>query len=309
MTPSVKGAPGFPTGTRDARWDRLFTDARAASVKRRRWAQRVAIVLCLAAMAFGLFPLVDLVGLLVVRSLPALSGGLLVRGTGEALPSLATALLGTLALAGLGGLGAAVVGIGAGIYLADWGSPAVRRVATTWTDLLAGAPSVVVGYGAYVLLVVHFGWGMSLLSGSTALSVLMLPYVVRSTERALLAVPRDLKEGSLALGVSQMATTHRVSLRLAFPSVVTGLFLALGLGIGETAPLLYTAAFSNEWPHYWIHDPVGYLTYVVWTFIRRPGGPAHAMAYAAALVVVSVIVVLNLGARQLLPRQGRVQRP
>lgn len=309
MRPSPNGAPSGRSGATDNRWDRLFAEAQRANLRHRRGTQVVAVVLCLAAMVFGLFPLVDLVGLLIVRSLPVLTGTLFVRGTAGSVPGLASAIWGTLALAGLGFLGAAIIGIGAGIYLADWSSPAVSRATGMVTDLLAGAPSIVIGYAGYLLLVVRFGWGMSLLAGSMALGVLMLPHVVRSTEHALLQVPRDLKEGSLALGVSRMATTHRVALPLAFPAVVTGLLLAFGIGIGETAPLLYTAAFSNEAPHALIHRPVGYLTYVVWTFLRRPGDRSGALAYAAALLLVCAVVALNLGARWLLARRTGAARP
>ncbi len=292
-------APGGPLLTPD-RWEALFASSAKRTRLRRKWAQGVAYGLSALALALALFPLADLFIIVVWRGIGGLSLRVFAEVTNGVSAGLENAILGTVDLTGLGILLAGTVGIGGGIFLADWSSPRIERVLGYVTDVLAGVPSIVIGYFGYILLVSVFGWGFSLLAGSVSLAVLMLPYVVRTTELAIRRVPGELKEGSLALGISHMATTHQVSFRLAFPSIMTGLLIACGIGVGETAPLLYTAEWSNFNPSGFVHRPVGYLTYVVWTFIQKPFTSAHELAYTAAFLLVAAAFALNLAARSLL---------
>lgn len=264
------------------------------------------IMLALAAL-MGIIILVPVVGMLwlvVSHALPALSLGLFTQVTVGTGGGLANAIVGTFYVVGLGILIAAPLGIMAGVYVGEVnpGSSIAQFVRFT-TDVLAGVPSIVIGYFGYVTLVLGLGWGFSTLAGAIALALIGIPYVVRSTETALSKVPRGMREASLALGASQTTTIWRVTLREALPGVVTGVLLALSIAIGETAPLLYTAGWSNYMPNLRLtHAPIGYLTYVVWTFINEPFASANSLAYAAGLLLLILIVIVNVAARRIVAR-------
>lgn len=299
----VRGASVWDPSGR-ARWVTLFAATSRASRRRRSAAQGAAVVLAACATAVALFPLVDIVALVVRRGLALATSGMWDHAGGLGADGLVGPALGTAALAGVALVLASVLGIGAGIFVADWSLPTGARRLRAATDLMAGVPSIVIGYAGFGVLVASLGWGFSLLAGSVALAVVMLPYVVRATEWAIRSVPQELKEASLALGVSRTVTTHRVTFLLALPAVLRGLVLAFAIGVGETAPLLYTAAWSPGPPRGWLHHPVGYLTYVVWIFSRATQGPARTLAYVAAFVLIATILALHLLARAIPTRYG-----
>jgi phosphate transport system permease protein len=159
------------------------------------------------------------------------------------------------------------------------------------------------------LLVKMAGWQFSLAGGAIALTIIMLPYVVRGTDLALESVPRELREGGFALGATYTTVLMTVSWPYALPSVFTMLLLATGIALGETAPLIYTAGWSNYLPTlHPTHSPVPYLTYVIWTFISQPFAESHALAFAAAAILMMMIVVTNVFARSWLENLARKQR-
>jgi phosphate transport system permease protein len=264
------------------------------------------IMLGLAALMgiIILVPVVGMVWLVASQAMPVLSLGLFTQVTVGTGGGLANAIVGTFYVVGLGILIAGPLGIMAGVFVAEVG-PGSRfaQFVRFTTDVLAGVPSIVIGYFGYVTMVLGFGWGFSTLAGAIALAIIGIPYVVRSTETALSKVPRGMREASLALGASQTTTIWRVTLREALPGVVTGVLLALSIAIGETAPLLYTAGWSNYMPSLQLtHAPIGYLTYVVWTYINEPFASANALAYAAGLLLLVLIVIVNVVARRLVGR-------
>ncbi len=266
-------------------------------------------MLGLAAL-MGLIILVPVVGMLwlvVSHALPALTISLFTQVTVGTGGGLANAIVGTFYVVGLGILIAGPLGIMAGVYIGEV-NPAGRfsQFLRFTTDIMAGVPSIVIGYFGYVTLVLGLGWGFSTLAGAIALALIGIPYVVRSTETAISKVPRGMREASLALGASQTTTIWRVTVREALPGVITGVLLALSIAIGETAPLLYTAGWSNYMPEIRLtHSPIGYLTYVVWTYINEPFAKAQSLAYAAGLLLLVLIVIVNIVARRLVGR-GRV---
>ena len=168
-----------------------------------------------------------------------------------------------------------VVGLLTGIHLAELSKPhrsgrpggTVLRGAT---DVLSGFPSIVLGYVGYVALVVGLHWQFSLLAAWIVLSIMVIPYIAKSTETALRQVPTAYREGAQALGMSTGYALRKVVLRTALPGIVTGLLVALAIAGGETAPLLYTAGWSTQTPTLQLtHSPVAYLTYPGLRLLQR----------------------------------------
>jgi phosphate transport system permease protein len=225
------------------------------------------------------------------------------EGTGG---GLLNAIEGTLVMS-IGGILLAIPpGIAAGIYLAEFNSGFLAPVLRFLSDVLVGVPSIVVGYFCYVMLVVGAGWQFSAAAAGIALAIISLPYICRTTEVALNQVPITLREAGFALGVNTGTVILRICLPMAAPGIVTGILLALAISVGETAPLIYTAGWSNYmWTGHLTQEPVGYLTYVIWSFITEPFESAHALAYAAAFLVTIFILLISLTARIVLYRRSR----
>lgn len=249
-----------------------------------------------AAVAFGILALamLHILGLTFVRGLAALGPRILTHNTEGTGGGLHNAIVGTFALSLGALLLVAPLGVTVGIYLSEFGHGRFAALVRFLSDVLVGVPSIVLGYFGYITLVLKFGWRFSLAAGAVTLAILMLPYVVRTTEQALRRVPVALREAAYALGGNDRQVVLRILLRAAAPGVLTGLLLALTLATGETAPLLYTAGWSNYvWSGRLIHQPVAYLTYVIWSFIGEPFRSAHRLAYAAAFLIVIFILLIN----------------
>lgn len=247
-----------------------------------------------------LVPLADIIYTVVVRAAPALSLTIFTENTTKG--GLVNAIEGSLFLVALSAVISVTLGVLAGIYLAEFGGR-FADVVRFFADVLTGVPSIVVGYFGYIVFVLYLGWGFSALAASLALMIIMLPYITRTCEFALRKVPSDIKEGSFALGAPKSTTINRISLRYAAPGVITGILIAVSISIGETAPLIYTADFSNFPPSgALVHSSVGYLTYVIWAFINEPFTLAHEQAYVASLILLAFVFATGLGARLLVNR-------
>lgn len=223
-------------------------------------------------------------------------------GTGG---GLLNAIEGTAVLA-LGGILLAVPpGLAAGIYVSEFPRGFLAPTIRFLTDVLVGVPSIVVGYFAYVTMVVDLGWQFSVAAGSIALAIISMPYIVRTSEVAIRQVPNTLREAGHALGVTPGTVIMRICVPMALPSILTGVLLALAISVGETAPLIYTAGWSSYmWNGQMTHAPIGYLTYVIWSFITEPFESAHALAYAAALFVTVFVLVISVASRAVLYRRA-----
>ena len=279
--------------------------ARASLAGRTPFARRLAnaamVALVWLALAIALFPLAHMTLLVARHALPAITWRTLTTVTQGLSGGLANAIAGTLLLVALGAVVAVPVGVLGGTFVAEARRGAFVRLVRLGADVLAGVPSIAVGYCAFVALVRGLGWGFSALAAGVALALIILPYVVRTTDYAVTAVSDELRDASLALGVDPAVTVRRVVLRAAQPGILTGILLGVGVAVGETAPLIYTASWSNYMPHLHLtHSPVGYLTYVVWTFIEQPFASANALAYAAALLLMLAVLGLNVAARLVL---------
>lgn len=263
-------------------------------------------VLCSLALALVVVPTVDIVAGVVVQSVGSWSWTLLTTPTQGVAGGLLNGWTGTLALMGFLLVVAGPLGVLGGLYLAEFSSQGVARVLRFWSEILAGVPSIVVGYVSYVAFVVALGWSFSVLAGVIALSIIVLPYIMKSTEAALRQVPSAFREGAAALGLPRHVAIWEVLLPLAAPSIMTGLVVSEAIAMGETAPLIYTAGWSNGLPNLQlVHRPIGYLTYIVWTYINQPYPQAHQLAYSAASMLVIMLVVLILVARLIGRRAAR----
>ncbi|HEX3426153.1 MAG TPA: phosphate ABC transporter permease PstA [Acidimicrobiales bacterium] len=258
---------------------------------RRSWSNRVFWALCWLAFLLIAAPAVAVIVSVFHQALPSLGWSTFTKGTNSV--GLQNAILGTLLLLLGVFIVAGIIGVAAGIYLAEFSTPRLGGSLRFFSEVLAGMPSIVIGYIGYIALVVGFHWGFSLLAAVFALSALVLPYIVKTTEVALRAVPSPLREASAALGVSRTKTIGRVLLPPALPGIVSGLIVALAISTGETAPLLFTAGFSDKNPSFSLfHHQIGYLTGVTFTDISLPGARAHATAAAAGAVTLMILIIL-----------------
>jgi phosphate transport system permease protein len=212
-------------------------------------------------------------------------------------------MLGVLILAG-------TVGVLAGIHLSEMAKPrkngkASGGILRTSSDILSGFPSIVLGYVGYAALVLYFGWGFSYLAAVIVLSVMVVPYIAKTTENSLRQVPTGYREGAEALGMSMGYSLRKVVLKSALPGIVTGLLLALAIAGGETAPLIYTANFANTLPHSLTHASFPYLTYVVFSFYDSSQVQYHYLAYDAALILVVMVLILLVASRIIVARTQR----
>lgn len=258
------------------------------------WTLSIASVIMVIGVLAAIFAFV------FAQGLPALRPNLFTEITHGIAGGLANAITGTLMLVAFGLIIVTFVGLGTAIWLVEFAPRWAKQSVRFMIDVLAGVPSIVVGYFLYVALVEGFGWGFSLFAGALSLSIFMLPYVVRAADVALSSVPEALREGAVALGARPAKVIFSIDFPWAFPGILTGLLVATGIGLGETAPLIYTAGWSNYMPTLQMtHAPVGYLTYVVWTYISQPFDEAHQLAYAAAALLMIFVFCTNLVARTL----------
>ena len=272
---------------------------------RRRWlANASALLMGSLATLFGLFWLVWILWVTVSKGLAAISPALFTQPTPPP-PGigggLANAFLGSLEVNALALLVGTPVGIGAGLWLAEY---ARRRVLGTvirfLNDILLSAPSIVLGLFVYTLVVRPLGH-FSALAGGLALALIVLPVVVRTTDEMLRLVPSTMREAALSLGVPQWKVITQILLRSARAGVVTGILLALARICGETAPLLFTALNNQYWNHN-LFKPIATVPVVIFQFAMSPFDGWHALAWAGALVVTLFVFVLSLLSRLLLAR-------
>lgn len=272
---------------------------------RRRWlANASALLMGSLATLFGLFWLVWILWVTVSKGLAAISPALFTQPTPPP-PGigggLANAFLGSLEANAIALLVGTPVGIGAGLWLAEY---ARRRVLGTvirfLNDILLSAPSIVLGLFVYTLVVKPLGH-FSALAGGLALALIVLPVVVRTTDEMLRLVPSTMREAALSLGVPQWKVITQILLRSARAGVVTGILLALARICGETAPLLFTALNNQYWNHN-LFKPIATVPVVIFQFAMSPFEGWHALAWAGALVVTLFVFVLSLLSRLLLAR-------
>jgi phosphate transport system permease protein len=220
---------------------------------------------------------------------PGLEGG----GIGNA-------IIGTIIVSIIAGLIAIPVGVGGGIFLAEYSKGgSFAQFIRFGTNVLSGVPSIIAGvfiYGIIVSTRIFFGNSYSALAGGIALSILMLPTVIKTTDEGLKLVSDDLRRGALGVGASRFVTIVRITLPTAFTPIATGVVLSIARAAGETAPLIFTALFSPFWPE-GIFNPIATMSVLIFNFAIMPYEAQNELAWAASFVLVVMILAANLLAR------------
>jgi phosphate transport system permease protein len=274
----------------------------------RRAKDRVITLLIASAFALAMLPLISLLYEVGKRGIPGLSLEFftddsrgVINGGGAA-----HAIVGTLVITGVAALISVPIGIMAAIYLTEYGTGKLRRALTFFVDVMTGIPSIVAGLFAYALFEIFFGPGIRLgIMGSVALSVLMIPIVIRSAEEVLKIVPNQLREAAYALGTPKWKTISKVVLPTAFAGLVTGVMLATARIIGETAPLLVTTGVIDSINSNPLSGRMQNLAVYAYNEYRSPGvlkQASYDRAWAAALTLIAIVMILNVVARMIYRR-------
>jgi phosphate transport system permease protein len=252
-----------------------------------------------AACAFlGVAVLLLILGYIAWRGVSSLSLRFLIdtpKPVGEG-GGIGNAIVGTLVLLLLASVTGLPLGIAAGVYLSEFGHGWFAGVVRFVADTLTGIPSIVTGVFVYTLVVLPLGF--SALAGGLALGIIMIPIVTRTTEEMLRLVPSSLREGALALGAPQWRVTLGVVLPAAASGIATGAMLAVARVSGETAPLLFTA-FGSRFFNVYLDQPIASLTVQIFNYAVSPYDEWHAQAWAATLVLMTLILVINITVRLL----------
>ena len=270
----------------------------------RRLKDHLATFLAIAALLLVLLPLAAIFIYLVQRGLGSTSWTFLTqmpKPVGVPGGGMANAILGTGVTLGFASAIGVPLGIGAGVFLSEYGRNRFGDAIRFTADVLNGVPSIVIGIVAYSLVVLkqkHF----SALAGGVALGIMMIPTITRATEEMLLLVPRSVREAALGLGISRWRTTVSITLRTAAAGIITGIMLAFARVAGETAPLLFTAFGSQFWSAN-INQPIAALPLQIFVYAISPYDEWHRQAWAGALVLI-VLIVGTIAVVRLIARRG-----
>jgi phosphate transport system permease protein len=276
---------------------RAMAERTAGTIMRRRIVNATMTALVALAAIIATLPLVFILAHLVREGAQSLSVDFFTRmpkPVGEA-GGMANAIVGTLILLGIACAIGLPIGIGAGLYLADFRGSRLATAVRFLADVLNGLPSIVVGIFAWQFLVKPMG-GFSALAGGVALAAMIVPMVTRTTEEMVRLVPLSLREAAMALGYSRARTALTIVLRTAMAGIVTGVLVAVARIAGETAPLLFTA-FGNEFWSLRLDQPMSAMPLQIFNYAISPYDEWHRLAWAGALVLIAVVFIISVLAR------------
>jgi phosphate transport system permease protein len=271
---------------------------------RRRITDHVMTGVAMLTVVLVLAPLFAIFAYLVYRGVGSINWAFLTqtpKPVGEAGGGMANAIVGSAFILALASILGVPIGVGAGIYLAEFGRNRFGDGIRFTADVLNGVPSIVIGIVAYAIVVLsqrHF----SALAGGVALAIMMIPTITRTTEEMLLLVPQALREAAYGLGIPRWRTTISITLRTATSGVITGIMLAFARVAGETAPLLFTA-FGNQFWNLRVNQPTAALPLQIFNYAISPYDEWHRQAWAGALVLI-VLIVSAVAAVRLAVRRG-----
>src|SRR5579872_815398 len=268
----------------------------------------MATFLCGLAALIVLTPLIAIFGYLLYRGAGGLSIDFFTKvpvPVGESGGGMANAIVGSLQILFMSSLWGVPVGMGAGVFMAEYGTGPLANLVRFISDVLNGVPSIVIGIAAYSLFVLPFGH-FSAFSGAMALGMMMVPTIARTTEEMLLMVPRALREAALGLGIPKWRTTLRITIPTAKSGIITGIMLAFARVAGETAPLLFTS-FGNSFWNLDPRQPTAALPLQIFIYAISPYEEWHAKAWTGALVLVGIITI-TVSLVRLVTSRSRLKR-
>lgn len=270
----------------------------------RRGLNHLATVAAAASAALVILPLVAIFGYLLYKGVSSINFAFLTntpRPVGEAGGGMANGIIGSLFILGIGSIIGVPLGIGSGVYMAEYGKNRYSTIVRFTADVLNGVPSIVIGIAAYSIVVLRQGH-FSATAGGVALGIMMIPTIARTTEEMLRMVPHSIREAALGLGIPQWRSTLSIALRTARAGIVTGVMLAFARVAGETAPLLFTA-FGNQYWNLNPNQPTAALPLQIYTYAISPFDEWHRQAWAGALILI-VLIVFAVSVVRLATRQG-----
>jgi phosphate transport system permease protein len=278
----------------------MSTSAFELRSKFRALTDHTVTVLAVVATILVIVPLAVIFAELIYKGLSSLNWDFFTKvpaPEGETGGGMANAIVGSAVLLGVASVIGIPIGIGSGVYLAEFGRGTKLANAVRFTaDVLNGVPSIVMGVTAYALIVApHISWlpflgHFSALSGGVALGIMMIPTVCRSTEEMLLMVPHAVREAALGLGVPNWRSVLSITVKTASPGIITGCMLAFARVAGETAPLLFTALGNQFWSTS-LNEPIAALPLQIFIYANSPYEDQRRMAWAGALVLIVLIVL------------------
>ena len=274
-------------------------------LRRRRIVEKIFGVLAIGSAVLACAILVVVLGTLVYKGFSSLSLDFFTKPRplfGEK-GGIADALIGSALIVGMAMLMAIPVAVLVAIYMSEYARPRVSAFLRIVLDVLNGVPAIVVGIFVFGILVV--GHGQSAIYGAFALAILMLPMVARATQEILEVVPRSLRDASFALGVTKWRTTWSIVLPAAIGGILTGVVIAVARVAGETAPLLFTTSIAANQISFDVHNALPTLPVLIFTNSESPDPGEQAAAWAAALVLIGFVLVMNILAKLFAGRKRR----
>ncbi len=273
----------------------------------RRGLNALATLAAAGSVVLVLLPLIAVFGYLIYKGIGSVNWAFLTqtpKPPGEVGGGMANAIAGSATILFIGSIAGVPLGIGAGIYLAEFGQNRLGNLIRFTADVLNGVPSIVIGIVAYSLVVLTQGH-FSALAGGVALAIMMIPTITRTTEEMLLLVPNAVREAAYGLGVSRWRTTLSITLRTATSGVITGVMLAFARVAGETAPLLFTA-FGNQFWNWKMNQPTAALPLQIFSYAISPYDDWHRQAWAGSLILI-VLIVASVSAVRLVAGRGMLK--
>ena len=258
-----------------------------------RWVGRLLPLLFLVAI----LPILDLVYYVASKALPTLTWGVLTGTSPYAPDELGVPIVGTFELMLIATVLSVALGLFGGVATAEILSDRAAGWMRMAANMLVGTPSVIIGFFGYFLFVLYFGWGLSLVAGAVTLSVFMTPYIFRTADLAFTSVPRHIREAAFGSGAAPTQYILRIATPIALPQILTGIFLAMAIGVGETAPIVLTTTAGKLLPQ-GLNSPVSWVPALIWeNFTQGPGSPLYILAFQAAFLLLVVVVGLNIVVR------------
>jgi phosphate transport system permease protein len=273
---------------------------------RRNLFDRGMTVVAFALTTIGILPLISVLWNIIHKGLPGLTGAMFSQPIVE--DGFANAIVGTLIMVAIGSVLSMPIGIATGIYLAEYNPTSkLNRTVRFLVTILTGVPSIVVGIFVYdvVVLVTKqlFDFSHSAVAGGISLAIVMLPIIALTSEEVLKLVPQTLRMASAGLGGSKFQTIVRIILPTALPALSTGVLLAISRATGETAPLLFTALFAQDWADN-IFSPIASLPVLIFNLYNDSDPVKNQLVWTAALLLLGLVLTINLPSRLLAHRKN-----